>query len=64
MAKRKKQTRRKRKSRMELYRARKTPIHDFFSSIRWPAIIRGGNPLGVGEWTLYMASPASVRSSA
>ena len=60
MTKRKKQTRRgKRKSRMELYRARKTPTHFFVFRIRTPPIVRGGNPLGVGEYTLYMASPAS-----
>jgi len=55
--KRKKQTRRKRKSRMQLYRARRTPTHFFVTRIS--PLVRGGNPLGVGEWTLYVASPAS-----
>ena len=61
MTKRKKQTRRKRKSRMELYRARKTPVHFATFRIRTQTIIRGGNPFGLGEWTLYMASPNYAR---
>lgn len=58
MSKRRKQTRRgKRKSRSELYRARKTPTHFLVLRIRTPPLVRGGNPLGLGEYTLRIASP-------
>lgn len=48
-----KRRRRKRKSRTELYRARATKAYTFISRIH--EIVPGGNPFGLGEWTLSSA---------
>jgi len=46
--------RRKRKSRTELYVARKTKTY-FFVTRRSAIPVRGGNQFGLGEWTLRVA---------
>lgn len=58
-----KKNRRKRKSRTELYRIRsarlKGPTYTFVS--RSP-VVSGGNPFGLGEYTLRIASAAGLTS--
>lgn len=56
----KKKTRRKRKSRMELYRARKTPAYHVVTFVQVRKVVNGGNPQGVGEWTLRAAHPSPI----
>jgi hypothetical protein len=48
-----KKKRRKRKSRTELYTARKTK--EYFVVLRAVIPVRGGNQFGLGEWTLRVA---------
>lgn len=52
-----KKRRRKRKSRTELYRVRTTRanmlVYTFMTRI--PQIVSGGNPFGLGEYTLMVA---------
>lgn len=48
--------RRKRKSRTELYRVRSAKLKPVYSFItRFPNLIPGGNPFGLGEYTLRVA---------
>ena len=49
----KKKHRRKRKSRTELYRARATKAYTFVTRIY--RVVPGGNPFGLGEYTLMVA---------
>lgn len=59
-----KKRRRKRKSRTELYRVRATRAnmlaHVFVTRI--PQIVPGGNPFGLGEYTLVVARGPAVAS--
>jgi hypothetical protein len=46
--------RRKRKNRTEIYRIRASKLRGFLSRI--PDMVRGGNPMGVGEATLQASA--------
>lgn len=52
-----KKNRRKRKSRTELYRIRSARLTRIYSFVgRLPNVVRGGNPWGLGEYTLMAAA--------